>query len=138
MQAKSAQDPRASPPTGGSIGVMAVHFTTQVLDSALGQPAEGLSLSLYRVDVSDGGPQLLQSAVINSRGGTDKPLLSGELIEPGVYVIEFEIGEYFEKSLGESPFLGTVPVMFKVTNPGADFHLPILCSPYAYSVQRGV
>jgi len=78
---------------------MAVFLSTQVFDSALGQAAEGLALAVYRVDASDEGPQLLNSTVINTRGGTDEPLLKGEQLE--------------------------------------NFHLPIHCSPYAYSVQRG-
>ncbi len=34
-------------------------------------------------------------------------------------------------------FLDTVPVRFGIADAGASYHVPLLCSPWAYSTYRG-
>ena len=67
-------------------------LTTHVLDTALGRPAAGLALRLYRLDEDD--RRLLASAVTNADGRTDRPLLEGDEFGVGAYEIEFEAGDY--------------------------------------------
>ena len=112
-------------------------LTTHVLDTALGRPAAGLALRLYRLH--QGNRRLLTSAVTNSDGRTDEPLLEGGEFRVGAYEIEFEAGDYHRKTgLGaDKPFLDTVPVRFGISEAGASYHVPLLLSPFGYSTYRG-
>ena len=113
-------------------------LTTHVLDTARGRPAAGLAIRLYRLEGD--GRRLLASAVTNADGRTDRPLLDGEAFTPGVYEIEFEAGAYHRATAGadtDTPFLDTVPVRFGILDAGANYHVPLLLSPYGYSTYRG-
>ena len=112
-------------------------LTTHVLDTALGRPAAGLALRLYRLEA--GSRRLLGSAVTNADGRTDGPLLEGDEFRVGAYEIEFEAGDYHRTAgLGaDRPFLDTVPVRFGISEAGASYHVPLLLSPFGYSTYRG-
>lgn len=112
-------------------------LTTHVLDTALGRPAAGLALRLYRLDGGD--RRLLGSAVTNADGRTDGPLLEGEDFRVGAYEIEFEAGDYHRAAGAgaDRPFLDTVPVRFGISEAGASYHVPLLLSPFGYSTYRG-
>ena len=113
-------------------------LTTHVLDTARGRPAAGLALRLYRLD-GGGGRRLLAAAATNADGRTDRPLLAGDAFGPGTYEIEFEAGAYHRAAgLGaDTPFLDTVPVRFGIAGAGANYHVPLLLSPFGYSTYRG-
>jgi hydroxyisourate hydrolase len=100
-------------------------LTTHVLDTARGVPAGGVPVTVRR----DG--RVLARAVTNAQGRTDAPLLEG--LEAGVYEITFDAGAY----LAGEGFLGEVPVRFRVDDPGAHLHVPLLLSPWSYTTYRG-
>ena len=105
-------------------------LTTHVLDTVAGAPAEGVRIRLFRDGV------FLKEAVTNLDGRCDGPLLSGdEVIEAG-YELVFSVSEYFLGRGVESPFLGEVPVRFRMS-AGGSYHVPLVCSPWAYSTYRG-
>jgi 5-hydroxyisourate hydrolase len=54
---------------------------------------------------------------------------------PGIYQVEFDTGYYFSAS-GQVGFYPEVSVTFKVTDPSAHPHVPLL-SPFTYSTHRG-
>ncbi len=112
-------------------------LTTHVLDTALGRPAAGLAVRLYRLDGA--GRRLLASAVTNADGRTDRPLLAGDAFGAGTYEIEFEAGDYHRAAglAADHPFLDTVPVRFGISEAGANYHVPLLLSPFGYSTYRG-
>ena len=113
-------------------------LTTHVLDTALGRPAAGLALRLYRLEA--GNRSLLGVTVTNADGRTDEPLLKGEAFAPGVYEIEFEAGAYHRgvaEAGADTPFLDRVPVRFGISDAGANYHVPLLLSPFGYSTYRG-
>lgn len=109
---------------------MAGKLTTHVLDTANGRPGAGIAIELHRLDSA--GAVLLVRTVTNEDGRTDAPLLAGEALETGLYEITFAVGAYFQTG-----FLDTVPVRFRVDNPSAHYHVPLLCSPWSYSTYRG-
>jgi len=52
----------------------------------------------------------------------------------------FFVGDYFAgkvTSLPKIPFLNEVPVRFGIADVSANYHIPLLCSPWAYSTYRG-
>jgi len=111
-------------------------ITTHVLDTAAGKPAAGLKVVLTRLD---GTPEAVATAVTNSDGRLDKPLLDGTAFQKGTYEIVFHVGDYFRGSgvaLPDPPFLDVVPLRFGVAED-AHYHVPLLVSPFAYSTYRG-
>ena len=111
---------------------MSGRLSTHVLDIALGRPAAGLSIQLWRIDTDN--RQLLKEVVTNQDGRTDTPLLVGDDLRLGVYELVFQVGPYFGNEAG---FLGDVPVRFRILNPAENYHVPLLVSPWSYTTYRG-
>lgn len=112
-------------------------LTTHVLDTALGRPAGGLSLALFR----DGpGREAAAEAVTNGDGRCERPLLEGDALIAGGYELVFEAGAYFDRlglTLPEPKFLDRVVIRFGIADPTAHYHVPLLLSPFGYSTYRG-
>jgi hydroxyisourate hydrolase len=100
-------------------------LTTHVLDTARGVPASGIPVTLRRAG------RVVAEAVTNAQGRTDAPLLEG--LEAGAYEITFDVSAY----LAGEGFLDEVPVRFRVDDPGAHVHVPLLLSPWSYATYRG-
>ncbi len=116
---------------------MPAKLSTHVLDTAHGVPAPGLKIELWRLD---GARALLKTVHTNSDGRTDAPLLDGAEMQVGQYELVFFVGDYFaQKSSAptDGKFLDAVPVRFGITDASASYHVPLLCSPWAYSTYRG-
>ncbi|MBV8779763.1 MAG: hydroxyisourate hydrolase [Phycisphaerae bacterium] len=112
-------------------------LSTHVLDTASGKPAQGMRIELHRIDRGDKNP--LADLITNSDGRTDSPLLAGEKFTVGRYRILFHVGDYFA-SIGVADakkFLDVVPVLFHIKDASANYHVPLLVSPWAYSTYRG-
>src|SRR5687767_13398445 len=122
---------------------MGAGLTTHVLDTARGIPAAGMGIELWRLE--DGGSRkLLKRVQTNADGRTDEPMLSGSEIETGIYELVFAVGDYFgagaqanRVEVTAPPFLGDVLVRFGISDPDAQYHVPLLVSPWAYSTYRG-
>lgn len=113
---------------------MAGKLTTHVLDTANGRPAAGMKIELF----SDG--RLLKSVTTNADGRTDGPLLTGSDLREQPYELVFHVGDYFAAMSGDEDavrFLDRVPVRFGIPDAGAHYHVPLLCTPWAYSTYRG-
>jgi 5-hydroxyisourate hydrolase len=103
-------------------------LTTHVLDTATGNPAAHVRIRLFH------GGQLLADTLTNRDGRCDSPLLTDAA--PGAYQLHFSIGDYFRARGTPSPFLDEIPIHFTI-EAGRDYHVPLACSPYAYSTYRG-
>ncbi len=103
-------------------------LTTHVLDTASGNPAANV-----RIRLTHHG-ELLADTRTNLDGRCDAPLLAAAA--PGDYQLVFSIGDYFRGQGTPSPFLNEIPIHFTI-EPGRDYHVPLACSPYAYSTYRG-
>ena len=111
-------------------------LTTHVLDTARGCPARDVQIELWSISGQD--RVLLKRARTNSDGRTDEPLAAGDALAPGEYELLFFIGDYFETFAPGSPrFLDRVPVRFGIADASATYHVPLVCSPWAYSTYRG-
>jgi len=114
-------------------------LTTHVLDTAHGCPAAGLQIELWRIDRPE-GPEQIRDVYTNSDGRTDSPLLQGEALRVGLYELRFAVAAYFRSigiELPQPPFLDWVSVRFGIADPQANYHVPLLTSPWAYSTYRG-
>ncbi len=117
---------------------MPAKLSTHVLDTAHGCPAHGMKIELWSLDGVD--RTLVTTAKTNTDGRTDVPLLSTEEMKAGRYEIVFFVGDYFAAKTAALPkirFLDQVPVRFGIVDAGASYHVPLLCSPWAYSTYRG-
>ena len=103
-------------------------LTTHVLDTASGNPAQGVRIRLFHAGA------LITETLTNSEGRCDSPLLPDA--NPGEYEIVFSIGDYFSASGVASPFLNEIPIRFLVEE-GRNYHIPLACSPFSYSTYRG-
>jgi 5-hydroxyisourate hydrolase len=103
-------------------------LTTHVLDVARGRPAAGVEVELWR----DG--KLVTVQTTNDDGRCDAPLVEEGALREGEYELRFAVGAYFGD---EAEFLDVVPVRFRVADPTAKYHVPLLVTPWSYSTYRG-
>lgn len=106
-------------------------LSTHVLDTATGRPAQGMKVELW--SLGGDAPRLLKSVRTNRDGRTDQPLLDAAEMKEGVYELVFCVGEYFQNRA----FLDRVPVRFTISDAHANYHVPLLCSPWSYTTYRG-
>jgi 5-hydroxyisourate hydrolase len=121
-------------------------ITTHILDTTHGCPAAGVAIRL--ISVGEAREQVA-AAVSNADGRTEKPLLENASKVPvtfedaskvtGTFELEFDIGDYFRDrnaAMDDPAFLDTVVIRFTV-KADEHYHVPLLCSPWAYSTYRG-
>ncbi len=117
---------------------MAGFLTTHVLDTARGMPAQGLKITLYRLD--DGVRREVAQMVTNDDGRTDSPILPAGAFAIGVYELVFAAGGYLRATgqAGLAPlFLDEVPIRFGISDAESHYHVPLLLSPFGYATYRG-
>ena len=113
-------------------------LSTHVLDTAHGRPAAGVDIELYAVD--GGGRTLLAQAATNADGRCAAPLLEGDALLAGRYELVFAAGDYFAAqgvALPEPRFVDRVTIAFGVADPGQNYHVPLVVTPWSYSTYRG-
>lgn len=115
-------------------------LTTHILDTANGCPAAGVRVCVQAV-IGGGERELRVDTITNEDGRVAKPLLEGEAFLPGIYEIDFHIGDYFAARNPQTPaaspaFLGVVTIRFGVSED-SHYHIPLLASPFGYSTYRG-
>ncbi|MBF8747142.1 hydroxyisourate hydrolase [Pseudomonas monteilii] len=113
-------------------------LTTHVLDAAHGCPGSAIKVELYRVEGQQ--LELVNTALTNSDGRVDAPLLQSEDYRTGVYQLQFSAGAYYRArgvQLPEPAFLDVVVLRFGIDEQQDHYHVPLLISPYSYSTYRG-
>ncbi len=113
---------------------MSAKLSTHVLDLTSGKPAAGMRIELWN---HDGKHTLLKAVTTNADGRTDGPLLEGPTMIVGTYELVFFVKDYFVTHRHDSPFLDRVPVRFMIMDALANYHVPLLVTPWAYQTYRG-
>ena len=115
-------------------------LTTHVLDTAGGQPAAGMRITLWALEDADGADRRkLAEAVTNADGRTDAPILAQGDFRPGRYELVFHVGAWLDTQGHDAPaprFLDEVPIRFGMAED-SHYHVPLLVSPYGFSTYRG-
>mgnify|MGYP001562975448 FL=1 len=117
---------------------MVGYLTTHVLDTALGSPAKGIRIVLYRLTHS--GHRKISEMLTNYDGRTNEPILPQNNFLTGTYELVFFCGEYLQQTgqvTSDPLFLDEVPIRFGVSDAEAHYHVPLLLSPHGYSTYRG-
>lgn len=108
---------------------MSGKLSTHVLDLRAGKPAAGMRIDLRDLQLGT----LLKSVHTNADGRTDAPLLAGDELHATEYELLFHVGDYFH----DTTFLDRIPIRFRIADRTANYHVPLLCTPWAYSTYRG-
>ena len=108
---------------------MSAKLSTHVIDLTTGKPAAGMKIELHNLSIG----MLLKTVTTNADGRTDAPLLVGDKLLDDEYELVFHVGDYF----GKKDFLDRVPIRFHIADATASHHVPLLCTPWAYSTYRG-
>jgi 5-hydroxyisourate hydrolase len=114
-------------------------LSTHVLDTAAGRPAAGMRLTLHRIE-EKGARHLLKTAMTNADGRTDELLLSAAEMVAGRFELTFFVEDYFTGKgivLPTPSFLDQVPIRFGISDIEANYHVPLLVTPWSYSTYRG-
>jgi 5-hydroxyisourate hydrolase len=113
-------------------------LSTHVLDITQGKPGAGVKVKLFRVEGNN--KVLLKTDTTNQDGRCETPLLSGGDVVAGKYELVFAAGDYFAGqgvALPEPRFVDEVIIAFGIADANANYHVPIVVSPWAYSTYRG-
>lgn len=57
-------------------------------------------------------------------------------VDKGIYKVTFETGDWF-KQKNQRSFFPEIPVVFVIDGSSEHYHIPLLLSPYGYSIARG-
>jgi 5-hydroxyisourate hydrolase len=101
--------------------------STHILDTALGQPAQGVVVHLHRTAEAVG------SGTTDADGRISA--FTSEQLEPGAYQLRFDVAAY-ATATNQELFFPEVTVTFMVTDE-RHYHVPLLLSPFAFSTYRG-
>lgn len=109
-------------------------LSTHVLDTALGRPADDLTVRLERLD--DAGGARLLSSQQTGPDGRIADLLAARALEVATYRLTFETGPYFTRT-ARATLYPRVEIVFAVSAPAEHHHVPLLLSPFGYATYRG-
>jgi 5-hydroxyisourate hydrolase len=109
-------------------------ISTHVLDLTRGEPAAGVSVSVWRLEGT-------QRAAPQGSGETDADgriadLVDGTLVG-GTYRLTFDVGAYFKKQGDRAAFLGRVTLDVEIADAHRRYHIPLLVSPFSCASYRG-
>jgi 5-hydroxyisourate hydrolase len=113
-------------------------LTTHVLDVSAGIPAAGVRIELRALPSA--GDQLLSMQHTGEDGRCAQPLLAAQDFVVGRYLLTFYIGDYFRSrgvALSDPPFLDEAVIHFGIAHPERHHHVPLLVTPWSYTVYRG-
>ena len=103
-------------------------ISTHVLDTERGVPAEGIRVTLSRLDVADKPVRMTQA--LTDGDGRIRDLLERPLVA-GDYRLEFDIGRE------DDAFFRRVAVDLRIADPKRSYHVPLLLAPYSMTTYRG-
>lgn len=111
-------------------------LTTHVLDTSAGLPAAGVRIELLALDSAAPHPVVR----ITGNDGRCTPLLAGDDLRTGRYALTFDTAAYFRArgvALPEPAFFEQAIIRIGIADPAQHYHVPLLISPWSYSVYRG-
>jgi 5-hydroxyisourate hydrolase len=108
-------------------------ITTHILDTTLGKPAIGVTITLLQHQHGDWVE--LAKGITNSDGRIPDLLDKKTMLATGIYKMRFETKHYFDQS-HTATFYPYVEIVFDITSQ-EHYHIPLLLNPFGYSTYRG-
>lgn len=109
-------------------------ITTHVLDTAKGQPAAGILVTLQKPDGPNHWQDLFKGTTDQDGRVTDL-LPQEQVLSSGNYRLVFATGPYFKRD-NIKGFYPEVSIVFETFDQG-HYHVPLLLNPFGYSTYRG-
>ena len=109
-------------------------ISTHILDTARGQPARGIRVTLQRSAGADAWEDLAMGST-NADGRIPDFVPTDVMLTEGIYRMRFDVSAYFSEHKTKS-FYPYIEVVFELGNDG-HYHVPLLLSPWGYSTYRG-
>ena len=103
-------------------------ISTHVLDTERGVPAQGVRVTLSRLDV--GSAPIRMTQALTDADGRVRDLLERPL-QLGDYRLEFDVGH------PDGAFFTKIALDLHVEDTSRSYHVPLLLSPYAMTTYRG-
>ena len=103
-------------------------ISTHVLDTERGRPADGIRVSLYRLDVGKAPIRMTQA--LTDGDGRVRDLLERPLVA-GDYRLEFDVAHE------DGSFFTRLAVDMRISDPNRSYHVPLLLAPFAMTTYRG-
>ena len=94
--------------------------STHVLDADSGEPARGIPVTLTDADGAS-----IASATTDGDG---RAQLAAGALPAGTYRLRFDVA---------TPFYPEITIAFRIAEPAAKHHVPLLLSRYSYTTYRG-
>jgi 5-hydroxyisourate hydrolase len=103
-------------------------ISTHVLDTERGQPAQGVRVALYRLDVGE-KPIRMTQALTDADGRVrdllERPLAAGD------YRLEFDVAHE------SGSFFTRMSLDLRITDASRSYHVPLLLAPFSMTTYRG-
>lgn len=103
-------------------------ISTHVLDTDRGLPAQGVRVTLSRLDVGDAPIRMTQA--LTDGDGRVRDLLERPLVA-GDYRLEFDVAHE------DGSFFTKVAVDVRISDTNRSYHVPLLLAPFAMTTYRG-
>lgn len=113
-------------------------LTTHVLDTHSGIPAGGVRIELRAF--REGAIHLIGTYVTADNGRCAQALLEDEAFSRGRYELTFHVADYFRGRsvpIADPAFIDAAIVRVGIADAGQHYHVPLLITPWSYSVYRG-
>ena len=113
-------------------------LTTHVLDTSAGLPASGVRIEVH--DIGGPAPRLLATVATGQDGRCAGPLVEAANFVQGRYALTFFVADYFRArgiDLPTPAFIEEAVIRIGIARPEEHYHVPLLVSPWSYSVYRG-
>lgn len=110
-------------------------ITTHVLDLSSGKPASGVPVTLA-IRQGQHDWKVLGGGTTDADGRLKTLLPQGFRLEAGAYRLQFNLAAYFRAQKMES-FYPEASVVFVVSDPSQNYHVPLLLSQHGYTTYRG-
>jgi len=108
------------------------HVTTHALDTAIGEPAAGMQITLK--SFINGAWSPVSIGITNVDGRVADVLPPGKKLK-GYYMMVFDTEKYYQDHETKS-FYPEVAVQFEVVDD-SHYHIPLLTNPFGYTTYRG-
>ncbi|NLS14631.1 hydroxyisourate hydrolase [Vibrio sp. SM6] len=116
-------------------------LSCHILDTANGQPAAGVPVSLHRYPPAQSSHDALATPTVNTaieHATTDndgRARFSARLTQGESYTLRFASADYCLRHFNQV-FFPLIEVHFCADDP-RHYHIPVLLSPYSYTTYRG-